>query len=590
VLTFSRRSVLKKLAACSFGLAAGAASEPPPNVVLVMTDDQGYGDLACHGNRSIKTPNIDRLSSESVRLTNYHVSPTCAPTRAALLTGRYSNATGVWHTIMGRSLLHPEERTLADCFRAGGYRTGIFGKWHLGDNYPCRPQDRGFDEVLIHGGGGVWQTPDYFGNDYFDDVYNHNGKPEKFSGFCTDVWFQNAIKFITAQSRTKKPFFCYIATNAPHSPFWAPEISTAMYKNVEGLKQPEFFGMISNIDSNVGKLKSFLETSGLADNTIFIFTTDNGSASGSAVFNAGMRGAKGSPYEGGHRVPFFIRWPKGGLTGGRDISNLTAHIDILPTLMELCNLKRTGGRELHGTSLVPLLRGRSAPWPERTITVDSQRLENLVKWRQSAVMTQRWRLVNKVELYDIVNDPAQQKNVASAHPEEVRRLQTEYEKWWRRVSEGSEDYVRIVLGNRAAKTVQLNAHDWHGDGALLAWNQQGIRKGVVANGFWAVHVEKPGEFRFELRRWPKELNLPLNAPYTDPEFNRETQPGVAVSIVKARVKIGSFDLTQDVKSSDTVAVFSAKLPAGPAKLETWFYGKDGSERGAYYVTCTAVRA
>ncbi|MGD1890437.1 MAG: sulfatase-like hydrolase/transferase, partial [Cyclobacteriaceae bacterium] len=209
---------------------AGGCSEPAsekveetvsrPNVIIVVTDDQGYGDMSCHGNPHLPTPNIDLLYSQSTRLTDFHVSPTCAPTRAALLTGHYSNRTGVWHTIGGRSLLREGEVTIADVMAENGYATGIFGKWHLGDNEPFLPQNRGFQEVLVHGGGGVGQQPDYWNNDYFDDTYFHNGKPEKFSGYCTDVWFENDLTFIGDQKEAKKPFFCYIATNAPHSPYY----------------------------------------------------------------------------------------------------------------------------------------------------------------------------------------------------------------------------------------------------------------------------------------------------------------------------------------------------------------------------------
>jgi arylsulfatase A-like enzyme len=188
-----------------------------PNVILILTDDQGYGDLACHGNSFIKTPNLDKLHAGSVRFTDYHVATTCAPTRAGLMTGKNCNKVGAWHTIIGRELLRKEEVTMAEIFKKAGYVTGIFGKWHLGDNYPFRPQDRGFDEVLIHGGGGVTQTPDYWNNDYFDDTYFYNGKPQKYNGYCTDVWFSEATKFISKHK--KQPFFCYLATNAPHSPF-----------------------------------------------------------------------------------------------------------------------------------------------------------------------------------------------------------------------------------------------------------------------------------------------------------------------------------------------------------------------------------
>lgn len=561
--------------------AAAAGPARRPNVVFLITDDQGYGDLACHGNPVLKTPNLDALHSRSVRFTNFHVSPTCAPTRAALLTGRYSNSTGVWHTIMGRSLLAPGEVTLADCFRASGYRTGIFGKWHLGDNYPCRPQDRGFDQALVCGGGGVWQAPDHFGNDYFDDTYLRNGRPEPRQGFCSDVWFDSAMQFI---GDSRQPFFCYLATNAPHSPMWAPDSDAAPYQRVPGLRDPGFYGMIANIDSNVARMVEFLRRRNLERDTIFVYMTDNGTSSGAQVHNAGMRGIKGSPYEGGHRVPFFIHWPGGGLTGGRDVDTLAAHIDVLPTFLDLCRLKRPDGPPLHGKSLRPLLENRSAGWPDRTLVTDSQRLENLVPWKHAAVMTQRWRLVStsKIELFDIRKDPAQQQDVAAGNPEVVAALKTEYEKWWQITSARSAETVRIVLGHEKAPSVRLSSHDWHGAGAESAWNQQQIRRAPAANGTWAVDVARPGLYRIELRRWPVELDLPITAPYRDPQPNRETTPGQAIDVVKARLKLGSVEREIAVQPGQKSAVFDLRLPAGPADLQTWFSSPNGMERGAYY--------
>ncbi|MFQ6097963.1 MAG: sulfatase-like hydrolase/transferase, partial [Armatimonadota bacterium] len=251
-------------------LLAAEGRAKRPNVVLVMTDDQGYGDLACLGNSVIETPNLDRLHGESVRLSNFHVDPTCSPTRASLMTGRYSSRTGVWHTIMGRSLLHKDEVTMADVFAASGYRTGIFGKWHLGDNYPFRPEDRGFQEVLVHGGGGVGQGPDYWGNDYFDDTYRHNGELEAFKGYCTDVFFENAVEFIEANKG--RPFFVYLPTNAPHGPYNVAEEYQKPYlaKGVEA-RQASFYGMITNIDDNMGRLMRRLRDLGLEKDTILIF-------------------------------------------------------------------------------------------------------------------------------------------------------------------------------------------------------------------------------------------------------------------------------------------------------------------------------
>ncbi|MHC4485640.1 MAG: arylsulfatase [Planctomycetota bacterium] len=374
-----------------------------PNVVLVMTDDQGYGDLGCHGNPIIQTPNLDKLYMQSVRLTDFHVGPTCSPTRAALMTGHYCNRTGVWHTVMGRSLLRKDEVTMGDVFSGAGYPTGIFGKWHLGDNYPFRPQDRGFGEVLIHGGGGVGNTPDYWGNDYFDDTYLHNGRRKEFRGYCTDVWFNVAMKFMEANK--DRPFFCYIPTNAPHSPYNVADEYIKPYLD-KGLpeRQARFYGMVTNIDDNMARLMHRLGELDLEENTILIFMTDNGTSGGS--YSAGMRGKKGSEYDGGHRVPCFIRWPRGGLTGPGDIDRLTAHVDILPTLIELCGLKSPRGVKLDGDSLVPLLMGRDGSWPDRTLITDSQRIEHPEKWRKSAVMTDRWRLVNGTELLPLLKNCA----------------------------------------------------------------------------------------------------------------------------------------------------------------------------------------
>jgi arylsulfatase B len=570
-----------------------AAAKTPPNVVLVMTDDQGYGDLGCHGNPVLRTPNLDALHARSIRLENYHVSPTCAPTRSALMTGRYTNITGAWHTIQGRSLLDPREVTMADCFRASGYRTGIFGKWHLGDNLPCRPQDRGFDEVLIHGGGGIWQTPDHFGNDYDGDTYRHNGKLEKYEGFCTDVWFENAMKFM-AESRS--PFFCYVATNAPHSPMWAPARYEERYRNVKGLNEPGFYGMIENIDENMGRLATFLRGRNLAENTIVIFTTDNGTASGAQVHSAGMRASKGSAYEGGHRVPFFIHWPAGGLTGGKTIRRLAAHIDILPTLIELCGLKRPKGPEIHGKSLRPLLEDPEAAWPDRALVVDSQRLDRLVKWRQAAVMTDRWRLVNpspdgnpvRLELYDMSVDPQQSRDISKQHLDVVTHLSAEYERWWAKVSVRAGEYVRIRLGDARESPSRLTCHDWHGDGVEKVWNQAGIRSAPAVEGFWAVEVSAGGVYQFELRRWPEEVDLAINAPYRDNVFNRERASGVAISAVRAGVKIGRMEQVVPVREGDKAAVLRMRLSKGPFELRAWFEDREGTRRGAYFAYITKI--
>ena len=549
-----------------------AAQGKRPNVVLVITDDQGYGDLGCHGNLVIQTPNLDRLYTQSVRLTDFHVDPTCSPTRSALMTGHYSTRTGVWHTIMGRSLLGKHEVTMADVFSVAGYRTGVFGKWHLGDNYPFRPQDRGFGEVLVHGGGGIGQGIDYWGNDYFDDTYFHNGKRKKYSGYCTDVWFDEAIEFIEANK--DRPFFCYIPTNAPHGPYNVAEKYAEPYRNKD-IPNANFYGMITNIDENMGRLSKKLKALGLEKDTILIFMTDNGTSAGfrrGVGFNADMRGTKGSEYDGGHRVPCFIRWPGGGVAGGRDIDQLAAHIDLLPTLIELCGLRGPRGVEFDGASLAPLLKGNAKRWPDRTLLVHSQRIEHPEKWRKSAVMTERWRLVNGKELHDIKADPGQQNNIADTHPRVVEKLRKAYEDWWADISKRFDEYCEIIIGSDEENPCQLMSHDWHSPNP--AWSQRAVLNGSKANGFWAVEVARAGTYEFALRRWPVEVDKPITA---------AIPRGKAISATKARLKISDVDVTGPVPADAHAVTFRVQLKAGKTRLQTWFIDDKGVSRGAYYV-------
>lgn len=592
----ARRTVLQWMGALAAtasvdrGFASATSKPKQPNVVFLLADDVGYGDLACLGNPVIKTPNLDRMHAECVRLTDFHVSPTCSPSRASLMTGRYNDATGVWHTIMGRSLLDPSNVTMAQCFKSSGYATGIFGKWHLGDNYPCRTIDLGFDESIVCGGGGVAQTPDYFDNDDRDDAYIHNGKFEKYLGFSTNIFFDRAMDFMKRSQDRHQPFFCYLPTPAAHDPVWSLESDAAPYVGVPGLTQPGFYGMIANIDTNLGRLKNFLDAHGLTDNTILIYAGDNGGYDGVQVFNAGMRGAKSSPYDGGHRVPCFISWPAGGLTGGRDIPNLTAHIDLLPTLADLCELKNRGHR-VDGKSLRPLLEEKESQWPPRVIVTDSQREENLVKWRETVVMTQQWRLVSptadgneaKIELYDILKDPGQKTNIAFQHVDVVQSLKAEYDVWWKEASQLADSYVRIALGSDQENPSRLNCMDWHGEGSNLVWNQKQIRTAPIANGFWSVDISQAGRYRFELRRWPQELDLAIDASYTDPFPNMEKTAGVAISPNSAQLKVGPVNEAKPIRSGDKYAEFLVTLPKGPAELRTTFRSEDGTERGAYYV-------
>ncbi len=570
-------------------LCANVDAAERPNVVVVITDDQGYGDLSCHGNPVLRTPHIDALFEQSVRLADYHVSPTCSPTRSALLTGHWTNRTGVWHTIMGRSMLRENEVTIGQVFEAAGYATGMFGKWHLGDNHPFRPEDRGFREVLRHGGGGVGQTPDYWDNAYFDGSYWHNEVVQPVSGFCTDVFFDYAKRFIQAQSEADRPFLAYIATNAPHGPMHAPPSYSAPYAD-QSVQLANFLGMIANIDDNVGDLRSFLRSAGLEENTIFVFTTDNGTSSGEKVFNAGMRGKKGSEYDGGHRVPFFVYWPAGGLIGGRSIEPITAHVDILPTLIDLCGVAPPEGVQFDGRSIASLLKGDSADrWPDRILVTDSQRVRDPIKWRKSAVMTSRWRLINGRELYDIKADAGQRQDVAPAHPLVVERLRNFYESWWNELLPTFSEDAAIHLGHPAENPTRLTSHDWITTRST-PWNQAHIRRalnGEPNTGFWNVEVVAGGEYEIQLSRWPREVGLAIDAPLAPapavPGAKAfRTTPGVAISPVKATLQIGSETVSKTVAPGDRAVTFRVQLESGRQRMEGRFQTADGTVYGAYY--------
>ncbi|MGI9244580.1 MAG: arylsulfatase [Verrucomicrobiales bacterium] len=581
-------------------LTAGLLVAAPTNIVFVITDDQGYGDLGCTGNPIIKTPNVDKLASESSGLSDYHVGPTCSPTRSSLLTGHWTNRTGVWHTIMGRSMLRENEVTVGQMFKDGGYETGMFGKWHLGDNYPYRPEDRGFTEVYRHGGGGVGQTPDVWDNAYFDGSYFHNGEIVPAKGFCTDVFFEQANSFIKDCAEEKKPFFAYISLNAPHGPLHTPQKYLDLYKD-QSDKIAAFYGMITNIDENVGKTRELIRSLGIEDDTIFIFTTDNGSAAGTKIFNAGMRGGKGSPYDGGHRVPFFIHWPAGGLTEQHDVTELTHMVDIVPTLLEMTGVKKPEGVKFDGRSITDLLDPKKdVDWPHRFVISDSQRVRDPIKWRGSAVMSQKYRLIKGKELYDITSDPGQRKDVAGDNPEVVEKMRAFYDDWWAELEPTFSQTTEIYLGHPDHPKVTLTAHDWI-QKIYPPWHQGSIRGALRAQekvenpkhiGYWAVKVLRDGKYRVSLRRWPAESGTPINAPLPAgknvpgaAEAFRTT-PGKSIPATHATLRIDGKDLeTKPVSDDDMEISFETELKQGSYKLAPVFNLTPG-EVGAYYTIVT----
>ena len=569
-----------------------------PNVILILVDDQGYGDIAALGNPYIKTPNLDKLHSQSARFTDYHVNPTCAPTRAALLTGHNANRAGVWHTINGRSMLLETETTMAQIFKDNGYSTSMFGKWHLGDNYPFRPQDKGFDEVLSHGGGGMEQTMDYWDNDYFDDMYVHNGELKRFEDYSTDIWFNEAIKHI--EKNKDQPFFCYLPTNTAHSPYFVADKYIEPYKDNDSIPLPAFYGMIANIDENVGKLVTYLEKSELMDNTILIFTTDNGTAQGAKTeghrldgfikkgFNAGMRGVKASKYEGGHRVPLFIHWKNGGITVGKDIDELTAHFDVLPTLVEMCDLEVDSAIDFDGKSLLPLINGETEEFNNRIVITNSQRTEIPEPWRRTSLMQGKWRLIDSTELYNLATDPEQRINIAQNHPDKIAEFKEAYNTWWQDLLPGYEELPRIYVGHEKENPAKLYCHDWHTDGDS-PWHQRHIRTGYIDNGYWALKVVEAGTYSVKLRRWPEETKLALNAeaairPAKEGTSVSASKPGKSLPITKARLKVQQVDKEIDVDPTQEYAEFTVDLTKGDTELQTWFTLEDKETLGAYFVS------
>jgi arylsulfatase len=414
-----------------------------PNIILVMPDDIGYGDYACLGNPVVRTPSVDAFKKESLLFTQFQASPTCAPTRAALLTGRHEFRNGVTHTIFERERMTLKATTLAQVLKSAGYATGIFGKWHLGDEDAYRPEHRGFDEVYIHGGGGIGQTyagscGDAPGNTNINPALWHNGEWEKTEGYCTDLFFDQAIRWINTCREKQQPFFAYITPNAAHAPLVVPEKYYAHYFGKPGVSTDaaKFYGMIENIDTNFGSLLQKLREWNIEKNTLVIYLgSDNGGTVGVKIFNAGLRGGKVTPYQGGVRVPAFWRWP-GVIQGDAECDALTAHLDIFPTLVEISGAKLDDNvkKQIEGRSLLPLLKDPQSPWPDRILITHVGRWPTghaaESKYANCAVRNSRFTLVNNAELYDLQADPGESRNVLSENPAIVAELRKVYDDWW----------------------------------------------------------------------------------------------------------------------------------------------------------------
>ncbi len=577
-----------------------------PNVILVITDDQGYGDMGCHGNPVARTPQMDLLHGQSVRLADFHAAPMCTPTRGQLLTGLDAARNGAVNVSSGRTMLRADLPTLADLFAAGGYRTGAFGKWHLGDNYPYRPQDRGFQESLWFPSSHISSLPDYWENDYFDDVYCRNGARQRHEGYCTEVFFREAMAWMGRCADAGEPFFAYLPTNAPHAPLWVPRADREAAEEAfaagehrlgeidPGLRERivRFLAMIHNVDTHLGRLRNFLDARGIAEDTCLIFLTDNGSTFGPRYYNAGMRGAKCSLWEGGHRVPCFLHWPGGGLGEPRDVGGLTEVQDILPTLADFCGLETPTDPPPDGISLAPVLRGRRGVPEDRILAVNYSRMPNydypipdspaVLRREGSAVLWRRWRLLEGTALYDLDRDPHQDRNVLDEHPDVAGRMLEALDAWWADVEPLANQVQRVIIGSDRENPSMLSACEWRD---VFVDQQQQVRVGVRRNSYWHLAVDRAGTYEFELRRWPRESGLKLTAAAPAATLaDGELPEGFALPIARARLMIAGREHKRDVSPDDEAVTFTVQLDAGPATLYTWF---DDARKetlcGAYYV-------
>ena len=557
-------------------LLFGCSSPPDqkagrPNIILVITDDQGWAQLGSHGDEVLRTPNLDRLAAQSVELTRFYVAPVCAPTRASLMTGRYNYRTGVVDTYVGRAMMHSDEVTLAETLSDAGYRTGIFGKWHLGDNYPLRAMDQGFQESVVHKGGGIGQPSDPPETSYFDPILQHNGQAKPYSGYCTDIFFREALDFI--ERNRENPFFVYIPTNAPHSPYDVPESYRQSYLEA-GLEDRDarIYGMITNIDDNVGRLLQGLERMELEENTILIFMTDNGATT--RRYTAGLRGLKGTVYEGGIRVPFLLRWPARLQPGSDD--RIAAHIDLMPTLLEAAGVAAPAAVSFDGVSLMPRLEGAGEAPEGRTLFIQSHRGNEPQPFRHFAAIEQRYKLVQPVafptrglppgetfedyplELYDLEADPGETHNFSTDHPGVVERLRSAYGDWLQDVS-STRGYAppRIAVGTPHEDPVILTRQDWRMVGPD-GWGDSDL-------GFWEIQAHSVGTYQVRFL------------------FGPASEGGTAELKVQQVQRKRSFD-----PGTTDVTFEEVPLEEGEARLEAVLQ-MGGNQVGVRYVEISAAK-
>lgn len=502
-------------------------AQKKPNIVLMMTDDQGYGDIGGHGNPYLKTPNIESIGANGIEMTHFFSYPNCSASRAALLTGRYPYRTGVTAVTQVDHFMNTSEITIAEVLSVNGYKTGIFGKWHIGDNAPMRPTDQGFQEALVHRGGGIGQAAGPAGNTYFDPVLEHNNISKKYKGYCDDIFTEAALDFISKNK--DEPFFAYLATNLPHLPLQVPDERAEPYRK-QGLHEDNarVFGMIDNIDYNVGRVLAKLKELGIEDNTIVIFLSDNGprhrrtkNDSYPGRYVANLRGTKTSVYDNGTRVPFYVKWPK-QLPKGKKMSTMGAIIDVFPTLLKASGILGDNKVKIDGENLMPLWEEQPIDLSDRTFFMQMHYGPTPFKYMHFSARQQKYKLVSphdfphgivhqptdhvlknvlkNLELYDMENDPSERINIASKHPKIVEKLLEEYENWFDEVTEerDAKGIQRIYIGSKTQLNTTLTRFDWGGPRVISRFDYGGPR--VIEDnqlGHWRVKTVK-GTYKISL--------------------------------------------------------------------------------------------
>ena len=562
--------------------ALHTASAKQPNVLIIITDDQGYGDLSIHGNTHLQTPHIDRLGAEGVRFDRFYVNSFCAPTRAALLTGRWPLRTGCHGVTHNREAMKPSEVTMAEALHDGGYRSACIGKWHNGEQYPFTPQGQGYDEFFGFNNG-HWSN-------YFDPVLLRGSQPEQTKGYITDVLTNEAMKFITANQA--KPFFCYLAYNAPHSPYQVPDKYFDKFK-AKGFdnKVAAFYGMCENLDDNVGRLLAHLESLKLADDTIVLFLTDNGGTAGVKTYNAGMRGGKTSVHEGGTRVPLFVRWPAANWQP-HFVKAIVSHIDLFPTLLDLCGVKAPAGPKVDGLTLRPLLeKADPGTWPKRTLFTHNP-IDETNKF-PGAVRTQRYRLVREIkgpaggsnakandasatpwQLYDMESDPSETKNIAADHPDIVKQLGDQYDAWFADISRDGLQRFPLPIGHAEHNPIELHAPQAYLDKPLKFASGPGFANDWLtgwtdakAKVWFDIEAVTAGDYEIEIALAcpPADAGSRLRISGGSESFETVVPAAPAREIpLPHRDEEGS----ARYRSRDwtTLKAGTLKLPKGPAKL------------------------